>query len=71
MNKEKLILYAILLLAVIVGGVIGYRAVQNNRYTPMQMGNITMLWDNWNNEPVFKEGEAKKIYDLMYKNQGE
>jgi hypothetical protein len=46
---------------------IGYRIAQNKRYTPMKIGNLTMLWDNWKEEPVFKNGEIKELYDIYYK----
>lgn len=50
---------------------IGYRFAQNNRYTtfgPGTSGNM-LLWDNWKNEPVFKDGYAKEIYDSFYKDR--
>jgi hypothetical protein len=35
---------------------IGYKIAQNNRYTPMNIGKLTILWDNWKNEPVLESG---------------
>lgn len=48
---------------------IGYRLAQNNRYTKFGPGTAgsMLLWDNWKNEPVFKEGAAREIYDNFYK----
>lgn len=48
---------------------IGYRLAQNNRYTPFGPGENMLLWDNWKNEPVFKEGFARKIYEDYYKDK--
>lgn len=70
MKNGKILLYVTLLIAVIAGSYIGYRAVQNNRYTPFGPGQSPhmLLWDNWKSEPVFKEGLAEEIYNDYYTN---
>ena len=61
----------VILVGIACATLIGYRIAQNNRYTtfgPGVAGNM-LLWDNWKNEPVFKEGEAAKQYDYWYKDK--
>lgn len=72
MKAEKIIIYTLLSIALIAGIYIGYRAVQNGRYTPFGPGynSSALLWDNWNDEVVFKEGEAEKVYNYYYTNKG-
>jgi hypothetical protein len=46
---------------------IGYKIAQNNRYTPMNIGKFSILWDNWKNEPVLEpNSEAERCYFLLY-----
>ena len=66
MKKEKILLYAIVIFAVMAGTYIGYRIAQNGRYVAFGIDN-RLLWDSWKEEPVFKEGKAKKIFDINYK----
>ena len=58
----------VILVGIACATFVGYRIAQNNRYTTFGpgTGNV-LLWDNWKNEPVFKEGVAKSVYDQYYK----
>lgn len=61
----------VILVGIACATFIGYRLAQNNRYTtfgPGTAGNM-LLWDNWKNEPVFKEGFARTIYEDYYKDK--
>lgn len=69
MKTEKIILYLILLVATITGGILGFFALQNNRYTTFGHNNM-FIWDNWKEEPVFvgeENSRARSIFDNMYK----
>ena len=61
----------VVIIGILCATLIGYRMAQNNRYTtfgPGAAGNM-LLWDNWKNEPVFKAGYAKEIYEQYYKDK--
>ena len=60
----------VILVGIACATFIGYRLAQNNRYTSFGPGRNEnmLLWDNWKNEPVFKEGWAEEFYNDMYTN---
>jgi hypothetical protein len=67
MKDGKVILYIAILLAVVAGSLIGYRAAQNKRYEPFGPDNL-FLWDNWESKPLLNDrGAAKQIYEAYYK----
>jgi hypothetical protein len=46
----KIVITLTILFAVIFGSYLGYRAVQNGRYTTVKVyQGIEILWDNWEN----------------------
>jgi hypothetical protein len=68
MKTEKIILYLILLVATITGGILGFFALQNNRYTTFGHNNM-FIWDNWKEEPAFvgdENSRARYHFDDMY-----
>lgn len=57
----------VIIIAILCATFIGYKIAQNNRYTPMEFGGVTILWDNWEDKPKFEPySEAEYIYNLYH-----
>lgn len=66
-DKRKMVSGILRFLFALFIMLIAYRAVQNGRYTPMKVGEMEMVWDNWKGDFIHKDGglykQIKKYYE--------
>lgn len=61
----KVIIMISVVITIMIGSLLGYRAIQNGRYTTVSLGNgLELIWDNWKDE--FISDEVGHMYYRLF-----